>query len=114
MDQGDPHREIERLEACIEELADKIESCRKFILAARVALAAGGVVLAATVFGLIRFDPTVMTAGIAAVLGGIVVWGSNGSTAQEAEKELAAAETDRAALIGLLDLRAIPERPTPH
>ena len=113
-DQGDPHDEIERIEARIETLADKIENCRKFILAARIALAAGGIVLAAMVLGLIRFDPTMMIAGVAAVLGGIVVWGSNGSTAQEAETEMAAAETERAALIGLLDLREIAERPTLH
>src|SRR5277367_2187094 len=113
-DQGDPHDEIERLEARIESLADKIESCRKFILAARIAVAAGGILFVVMVLGLIRFDPTVMTGCIAAVLGGIVVWGSNGSTAEEAAKEMAAAEADRAALIGLLDLREIAERKTLH
>ena len=45
-------------------------------------------------FGVIRFDPTVMMAAIAALLGGIVVWGSNGSTAKEAANELAAAEAE--------------------
>jgi hypothetical protein len=32
---GDPHDEVVRLEALIEELTAKIESCRKFILASR-------------------------------------------------------------------------------
>ena len=36
---GDPHDEIVRLEAHIEELAAKIENCRKFILASRIAMA---------------------------------------------------------------------------
>ncbi len=42
----DPHEEIVRLEEHIEELDAKIESCRKFILASRIAMAAGGIVLA--------------------------------------------------------------------
>ena len=43
----DPHEDIVRLEKHIEELDAKIESCRKFILASRIAMAAGGIVLAA-------------------------------------------------------------------
>ena len=56
----------------------------------------------------IRFDPGVMAAAVAAFLGGIVVWGSNGSTAKEAAKELAAAEADRVALIEMINPRVIP------
>jgi hypothetical protein len=41
------------------------------------------------------------------LLGGIVVWGSNNSTAKEARKELTVAEAHRAALIETIDLRAI-------
>ena len=96
-----------RLEAQIEELAAKIESCRKFILASRIAMASGGIVIAAILLGAIRFDPAAITAAVAAFLGGIVVWGSNGSTAKEAAKELSAAEADRAALIEMIDLRVI-------
>ena len=104
---GDPHDEIVRLEAQIEELAAKIESCSKFILASRIAMASGGIVIAAILLGAIRFDPAAITAAVAAFLGGIVVWGSNGSTAKEAAKELSAAEADRAALIEMIDLRVI-------
>jgi hypothetical protein len=104
----DPHGEIVRLEEHIEELAAKIESCRKFILASRIAAAGGGIVLALMLLGAIRFDPAAMAAAVAALLGGIVVWGSNGSTAKEAAKELATAEADRAALIEKIDLRVIP------
>jgi hypothetical protein len=49
-----------------------------------------------------------MAAAVAALLGGIVVWGSNGSTAKDAAKQLATAEADRAALIEKIDLRVIP------
>jgi hypothetical protein len=107
---GDPHDEIVRLEEHIEELAAKIENCRKFILAARIAMAGSGIVLAALLVGAIRFDLGAMAAAVAAFLGSIVLWGSNGSTAKEAAKELAAAEADRAALIETIDPRVIHSR----
>lgn len=113
MDHGDPHdprEEIVRLEAQIEDLAARIESCRKFVLAARVAVIAGGIVLAALLFGAVRFDPGTMAAAVAAVLGGIPVWGSNASTRKEAARQLAAAEADRAGLIELLDLHQVTDR----
>ena len=114
MNDGDPHEEIVRLEAQIEALSDRIESCRKFILAARIAVVAGGVLLAALFLGAIRFDLQLMMLAMAALLGGIVVWGSNGATANEAKSELATAEANRKALIGMIDLRVIAERPTLH
>ena len=98
----DPHEEIVRLEEHIEEFDAKIESCRKFILASRIAIAAGGIVFAAMLVGAIRFDPGTMAAAVAAFLGGIVVWGSNRSTSKEAAKELIAAEADRAKLIEMI------------
>jgi len=110
----DPHEEIVRLEAQIEALADKIENCRKYILAGRIAAAVGGVLLVALLLGVIRFDLQLMMLAMAALLGGIVAWGSNGSTANEAESELAAAEANRKALIGMIDLRVVAERPTLH
>jgi hypothetical protein len=114
MDDGDPHGEIVRLEAQIEELSAQIESCRKFILAGRIAVAGGAIVFAAMFLGAIRFDVTIMMASIAALLLGIVVWGSNSSTEKQAAEELAKAEANRAALIGLIDLRLVAERPTLH
>ena len=103
----DPHEEIVRLEEHTEELAAKIESCRKFILAARIAVAGGGVVLAALLVGVIRSDLGLMAAAVSLLLGGIVVWGSNNSTAKQATKELAAAESERSALIEKINPRVI-------
>ncbi|MGC2125860.1 MAG: hypothetical protein WA652_23695 [Xanthobacteraceae bacterium] len=114
MDDGDPHPEIVRLEARLDELADRLESCRKFILAGRVAAAAGGLVLIALLFGAIRFDPAVMACAVAATLGGIVVVGSNDSTAKEAAAEMAAAEATRSALIEQISLRVVGGRETLH
>jgi len=105
---GDPHDEVVRLEEHIDDLAAKIESCRKFILASRIAVASGGLVFSAMAVGVIRFDPAFMAAAIAAMLGGMAVWGSNASTAKETAKELAAAEANRSALIAKMDLRVVP------
>jgi hypothetical protein len=105
LENGDPHEEIVRLEERIEELAAKIESCRKFILASRIAVAGGGLLLAGMLFGAIRSDLGLMAAAVSLLLG--VAWGSNTSTAKEATKELAAAESERAALIEQLNPRVI-------
>jgi hypothetical protein len=107
MNDGDLRDEIVQLEARIDELAARIESCRKFILAGRIAIAGGGVLLIAMLVGAIRFNPSVFAVTIAAVLGGIVAAGSNRSTAIEALHELTAAEAKRCALIGQIDLRLV-------
>ena len=107
LENDDPHEEIVRLEEHIEELAAKIESCRKFILASRIAVASGGLLLAGMLFGAIRFDLGLMAGAVSLLLGGIVAWGSNTSTAKEATKELAAAESERAALIEQINPRVV-------
>ena len=107
LENGDPHEEIVHFEEQIEELAAKIESCRKFILASRIAVGGGGLVLAAMLLGAIRSDLGLLAAAVSSLLGGIVVWGSNSSTAKEAAKELAAAESERAALIAHINPRVI-------
>jgi hypothetical protein len=48
-----------------------------------------------------------MAAAVSLLLGGIVVCGSNSSTAKEATKELAASESERAALIEHINPRVI-------
>ena len=108
---GDDYRsEIVRLEARIDQLEATIESCRKFMLAGRLAVVSGGVILIAMLVGGIQFNPSVMGIASAALLGGIVVVGSNRSTAKEALSELSALEAKRATLIEQLDLRIVPDR----
>jgi hypothetical protein len=114
MDEADPRDEIVRIEALIEDLAAKVENCRKFILAARIAIVGGGILLASVLFGIVGSDPALLATAVAALLGGIVVWGSNDSTTKEAAHQLAAAEANRAALIGTMDLRVVAERRTLH
>jgi hypothetical protein len=109
MNEGDPRNEIERLEVEIDELAARIESCRKFILAGRIAVMGGAAVLIAMLVGGIQFNPSVVGIAGAAVLGGIVAVGSNRSTAKEAAHEISALEARRAMLIAQLDLRLVPD-----
>ena len=107
MGEDDAREEIAQLEARIEELADVVESCRKVVLASKAAIAAGALLLVAVAIGLIRFDPLSMIAAVAAVLGGIVLFGSNSSTSKQATAELRAAEARRAELIDTMELRPV-------
>jgi hypoxanthine-guanine phosphoribosyltransferase len=110
MSDSDYRDEIVRLEAQIDELAARIESCRKFILAGWIAVVGGGVVLIGTIVGAIQFDPSIVVVAVAAVLGGIVAGGSNRSTAIEAAHELTAAEARRTLIIEQIDLRLVSNR----
>jgi len=60
MNGDDLRDEIVRLEAQIDELAARIESCRKFILAGRIAIIGSGVILIAMLIGAIQIDVSVM------------------------------------------------------
>jgi hypothetical protein len=107
MDEDDLREQISRLEVHIEELAEAIERCRKIILISKVAIAIGGALILAITFGAIRFDPMAMVAAIAAVVGGIVLFGSNGSTLEQTMAALRAAEAQRVELIGRIELRIV-------
>lgn len=98
--------EISQIEARLEELAGVAERCRKIILASKVAVAIGGALLLATVFGLFTSSELAI-ASIAAVLGGIVSLGSNVSTQRQTLAAIADAESLRANLIDGIDLRVV-------
>ena len=107
----EPREQISELEVQIEELADALERCRKTALASKAAMAFGGILLAATTLGVVTFDPMVMVAGLAALLGGVVVFGSNTSTANQLSESMRSAVAQRAALIGQLDIRLVEDAP---
>jgi hypothetical protein len=104
----------DKLEVQIEELADALERCRKTALASKAAVGLGGILVAATTLGVVTFDPMVMVAGLAALLGGVVVFGSNTSTANQLSESMRSAEAQRAALIGQLDIRLVEDAPLRH
>ena len=106
-DNGDLHEQILHIEAHIEELTDIIESCRKIILISKVAIAAGGILILATIIGAVGLDATVLIGAIAAVIGGTVILGSNTSTLKQTMTDTKAAEAHRTELISRLDLKVV-------
>ena len=61
----------------------------------------------ALIIGAVGFDPTVLIGAIAAVVGGIVVFGSNTSTLKQTTTAMKAAEAYRTELISRMDLRVV-------
>lgn len=111
MTEDDPTDEISDIEARIEQLAEIAERCRKFILASKIAIAGGGVLLLVTVLGLLGAGQVTALGSIALVLGGIVSLGSNVSTLRQTDAAIGAAEMRRSQLIGRIDLRMVGDAP---
>jgi hypothetical protein len=109
-DSGNLRDEIVRLEAEIEQLAETIESCRKLILIAKGAMSLAGVLIVAALVGAINLDPALLIGAFGVVLGGIVVFGSNSSTLEQAMAATRAAELRRSQMIGQIDLRVVGGR----
>jgi hypothetical protein len=107
MDVYDIRGEIAELEDEIEVLRDVIERCRKIMLAGKAAIAGGALLLLAQAIGVLHFEPISFMAASAGLLGGIVLFGSNNSTAREKIAALKAAETRRATLIDAMPLRVV-------
>jgi len=108
-DDDDARAEIVRLETRVDDLADAIARCRKIIFAARIAVAAGAIWTLAVIVGAVEFDAMAMLAAIAAILGGIAVFGSNTTTLKQMSAALKDAEARRAYLIGMLRLRVVSD-----
>jgi hypothetical protein len=98
---------ILRLEERIEELTELIESCRKIILASRLVIAGGTVCLLVFALGATALHPAALVGGLAAIIGGTVLLGSNAETSKQARAGLKEAETLRAELIGRMHLRPV-------
>ena len=79
--------QFESLEQEIERLRDALDTCRRAILGARVALWGGAATLLAA-FTLLRSldTPTVVFGAIAAMIGGTVWYGANKSTREDLEQ----------------------------
>jgi FtsH-binding integral membrane protein len=103
----DPRDQIMRIEERIEELTDVIESCRKIMLASKLAIAAGATWLVAFTLGATGFHPMAMIAAMAAVIGGIVVFGSNMGTSKQAAAAVKEAQALRTELIDKINPRLV-------
>jgi hypothetical protein len=107
---ADPRDEIARLEAKIERLSVSAERCRKIALFAKVTIAAGLVLLAAILLGFVHADGLSLMVAAILSMGGIVLFGSNDTTAKQTAESIAQAEQLRAELIGAIDLTLVPEQ----
>ena len=70
-----------------------------------------GSIQAVVIIGVVTFDPMMMVAGLAALLGGTVVFGSNTSTANQLSEAMRSAESQRAALIDRLNICLVEDAP---
>jgi hypothetical protein len=111
MADADPHDQIARLESQIEELADAAARCRKIAVAARLSVGAGCALLAAILLGLIEAAGLPLMIAAILAIGGIVLYGSNKTTANQITARIADAERLRAALISDMELTLVPEAP---
>jgi hypothetical protein len=73
------------------------------MLFCKVVIAAGVIWILAYLLGVIRFEPATMVGALAAIIGGIVVFGSNSSTSKQSTAAMKAAEMRRAELIDMFN-----------
>jgi len=114
MDEGNVLDQLAQLETRFESLVESIARCRKIAVGSKIAIAAGAIWFALLLFWIVRFDATAFVAALTAVLGGIVLLGSNATTWAQLEADLHAVEGARADLIGSIELRVVSQPPTVH
>lgn len=107
--ESDPRAQIARLETEIEALGESAARCTKIALAARIAIGAGCAVFAAMLLGAIEVSPLWLMIGAICAMGGIVLYGSNRTTAEQIAARIANAERLRAELIGDMELTLVAE-----
>ena len=111
---GEPDGDAALLERRIEQLSDSIATCQKISVGSKVAIAAGFGWLGLIMLRVAPFSPTGAFAALTAIIGGVVLLGSNARTWTELDAERAQREAEREALIDRLPLRLIDERVTLH
>jgi hypothetical protein len=111
MADDDLRDQIARLESDIEQLAETLERCRKVMLVSQIIIATGAIGLLAYLLGAVRFEPTLMIGAIAALIGGVVLYGSNSSTSKGAMAAMKDAETLRTELIDRINPQTVAGSP---
>jgi hypothetical protein len=109
MANSDLRDEISRLEEHIDDLAESIERSRRISQISKIAIAGGAIWLLATMLGAIAFAPAGVISAIAAMIGGVVLFGSTTTTSKQTSTAMKAAEARRAELIGRMELRVVSD-----
>lgn len=107
MDQMQMRNQIARLEQRLDELAAALEKSRKAILASKVAMAGGALLMLALILGILSAQPLALVVSIASLLGGIVGFGANVSTARQDRAAMEAVAATRTDLISRLEMRDV-------
>ena len=112
-DEDDTTDEMSLIEARLEQLAEIAERCRKIIMASRIAIGGGVVLLLVALLGLFGFSENAAIASIALMLGGIVSLGSNISTLRQTIEAIDDAEKLRVGMIDRKHLRLVVDNQAP-
>ena len=107
--QMDLHDDIDDLEAEIDTLVEVAERCRKIMMVAKSAIAAGAIVFIAVLLGVLRSDALILLVSVTAALAGVAIYGSHRSTLQELRVRISDHEARRSALIDAMDLHVVKE-----
>ena len=111
MELADPRDEIAQIEAELERLAGVAERCRKIGMGAKAAIVIGCFWIGMLFGGAVLADGLKLMIAIILPLGGVVLYGSNESTARETAAKIATLERQRAELIGAINLRVVADAP---
>jgi len=106
---GNPHDQIARLESEIEALGESAARCRKIAVGARIAIGTGCVLFAAMLIGLLYPDGLRLLIATILTMGGVVLYGSNRTTANQIAARIAEAERLRAEFIGGIELTLVSQ-----
>ena len=101
--------QVADLETKIEELSLAVEHCRKIEVIAKSLTTVGGALALGAIVEAFGLGPTALLTGIAAVLGGLALMGSNRRTLDDTTTSIRAHEAQRAELIDTLPLKRVPD-----
>jgi Flp pilus assembly protein TadB len=107
--EGDPREQIARLESEIEALSESAARCAKIAISAQITIGAGCLLFAAMLVGLLYPDALRLLIATICAMGGIVLYGSNRTTANQIAARIADAERLRAEFIGGIELTLVPQ-----
>ena len=93
MSTDDLRDQILRIEADIENHAETLDGCRKAMLLSKVAIAAGAICLSVYLLGAVWLNAVAVIGAMAAVIGGVVVFGSNLTTSNQTTTAIKALES---------------------
>jgi ATP/ADP translocase len=97
------------IEERIDDLAEAMARSQRISQISKIVIVGGLMWILATIAGVIAFVPSAVITAVAAMIGGVVLFGSTTTTAKETSAAMQATEAQRAELIGRMQLRVVGE-----